>query len=295
MPAEFIEIACAMPDGTRSTLGIHDAPGLPEDATVLAAMPAMGVRASFYRPLAAPLAEAGIRLATCDLRGHGTSSVRPGRGTDFGYREMVEIDWPAAISTLRGRFPAAAVMPLGHSLGGQVSLLHAAAFPGSVDGVILVATASIYWRAYPPLLAVPFLAATQIIALTGRLLGSYPGHRMGFGGHEARRLVADWAYQARTGRYRAEGSDIDFEAALARMHTPCLIATIEGDRFAPASAADHLAGKLPKRSVTRRHLRDDRLGGGGNPHFGWVKRSDPVVELIAGWLGEYRHGRDGEP
>lgn len=273
-------------DGAESALTVHGGDALEAGSPVLIAMPAMGVRASFYAPLAGPLAEAGLRLATCDLRGHGKSSVRARRGVDFGYREMVELDWPAAISAVRGRYPGAAVTTLGHSLGGQVSLLHAASFPGSVDAVLLVATASVYWRAYPGSLSVAFLIGTQLIGLTGFLLGSYPGHRLGFGGHEARRLVADWAHQARTGRYRARGCDRDFEAALARMETPCLLITVAGDRFAPASAADHLAAKLPATAATRIHIEDERLRHANSAHFGWVSHPAPIVAAIAGWLEE---------
>jgi predicted alpha/beta hydrolase len=57
---------------------------------------AMGVDASYYVPFAEALSAEGILLAMCDLRGHGTSSLRPRRGVDFGYRECVELDIPAA-------------------------------------------------------------------------------------------------------------------------------------------------------------------------------------------------------
>ena len=282
--AEFTELPCRAADGATSTLVAREPVGLADDAPVFLVTPAMALPGSFYRPLAAPMAASGLRLVAMDLRGHGTSSVRPDRNTDFGYRELLELDWPAAIATVRERYPAAPLVLLGHSLGGQVSLLYAGANPGSVTAVITVATGSIWWRAFPAPWRYVFLLATQFIAAAGKVLGSYPGHRLGFGGREARSLVADWAHQARTGRYRAKGSDTDYEAALGRMREPALLISVAGDDFAPATAADHLASKLPPERTTRLHLDHEVFRESSNAHFGWVKRPGPVVDAIAGWI-----------
>ena len=282
--AEFTELPCRAADGATSTLVSHEPAALAADAPALLATPAMALRGEFYRPLAAPMASAGLRLVTMDLRGHGTSSIRPDRHTDFGYRELLELDWPAAISTVRERYPAAPLILFGHSLGGQVSLLYAGANPGSVSAVVTVATGSIWWRAFPSPRRYGFLLATLFIAAAGAVLGTYPGHRLGFGGREARTLVADWAHQARTGRYRAKGSEIDYEAALGRLQEPALLISVSGDDFAPASAADHLAGKLPPDRVTRLHLDDAVFRESGNAHFGWVKRHGPVVSAVVDWM-----------
>ena len=58
-----------------------------------------------------------------DLRGQGRSSERASHFADFGYREMVEIDLPAAIAALRGRYPNRPLLLVGHSLGGQLATL----------------------------------------------------------------------------------------------------------------------------------------------------------------------------
>jgi len=284
--AEFTDLPCRAADGATSTLVAHEPDGLPPETPVFLLTPAMALRGSFYQPLATPMAAAGLRLVAMDLRGHGTSSVRPDRNTDFGYRELLELDWPAAITAVRERYPAAALMLLGHSLGGQVSLLYAGANPGAVDAVVTVATGSIWWRAFPSPRRYVGLLATQFIAAVGKVLGSYPGHRLGFGGREARSLVADWAHQARTGHYRARGSDTDYEAALGRMREPALLISVAGDDFAPASAADHLASKLPPEQATRLHLDDAVFRESSNAHFGWVKRPGPVVDAIAGWVAD---------
>ena len=55
----------------------------------------MGVEARYYASFAEALSRQGILVAICELRGHGSSSVRPRHGVDFGYREVVELDIPA--------------------------------------------------------------------------------------------------------------------------------------------------------------------------------------------------------
>lgn len=43
----------------------------------------------------------GATVVTVDLRGQGESSERAAHGNSFGYREIVELDIPAAFSMVR--------------------------------------------------------------------------------------------------------------------------------------------------------------------------------------------------
>lgn len=274
-----IEIPTVAPDGVTSLITAADDGSLTETTPVVLLKPAMGVRATFYQPLFDPFSNAGLRLATADLRGHGTSSIRPGWRSDFGYRHMVELDWTCEIDALARRWPEAPLVLLGHSLGGQLNLLYAAANPYAVAAVVTCASCSVYWRSYPRGLAV--LIMTQLAALLGKVLGHYPGHRLGFAGKEARGVVADWAHQARTGRYRARGSSTNYESLLAQSPVPSLIVSLDQDDYAPPSAADHLAGKLPQDRCTRLHLNHPISKPA---HFRWVNHAPPIVRAIHDWL-----------
>lgn len=282
--SEARELPIRMDGGVSSTLLAFEDASLAPAAPVVLAMPAMGVRASFYQGLATPLAKTGFRLVSCDLRGHGRSSVRPSRTIDYGFREMLEQDWPAAVGAVNAEYPGAPVVLLGHSLGGKLSLLFASANPGAVSAVVSVASCSIYWRAFPWPLRLPLLCFTQLAAASATLFGHYYGHRVGFGGNEARSMMSDWAYQARSGRYRAKGSSIDYEGRLATMETPSLIMSIAGDSYAPRPAVDHLFGKLDPRFATRLHLQDERLKEVDGVHFGWARQPEAVLEAAIRWL-----------
>ena len=283
------EIPIDVADGSRLVATLRRPAELEDETPTVLCFPAMGVRASYYRPLAAALCERGLPAVTVDLRGSGTSSVRAGRRTDFGYREVVEIDFPAVLAAVREELPGRRVFALGHSLGGQLACLFAAARPTSLAGLVLIASCSIYYRCWKFPGDLSLLALAQTAKWTARVLGFFPGHLVRFGGREARGLVADWAFQGRTGRYEVAGSRLDFEALLPRLTLPILAISFGDDAYAPSGAVHHLLGKMAAAPVTHHHLTPEELGVAAVGHFGWVRLADRLLPRIEGWLGLLRH------
>lgn len=276
MQREQIGITAA--DGASSKITVFAAdPAL--DAPVLVCIPAMGTAARYYEPLAGPIVREGWRFVTADLRGIGSSSVRVKRGVDFGYREMVELDWPAVVQKARERFSGSAVYLLGHSLGGQLSCLYLAANPSAVAGLVLAAAPSVYWRGWDIALNAGVTAGTQAACAVARVLGYFPGRRLGFGGSEARRVMRDWARQARTGRYEPRGAAIDCERLLSELDAPVLAFSFEGDFLSPPRAVGNLLAKMRRARVTHVTLADDALD-----HFRWVRNPDVLVGKIREWM-----------
>lgn len=277
-------------DGARYTLYTTQLPGLGAVAPVLIFWPAMGVESSYYSGLARAFSTRGIRFVCADLRGHGSSSMRPGRRTDFDFDTLVQADFGPALEALEVRYPGAPIFMGGHSLGGQLSVLFAAAHPGRVAGVVTVAACSVYWKTFGerPL---RLLLGSQTLRLIAQAVGHLPGARLGFGGREARGVIRDWAHQARTGRYAPRGAITNYEAALKCSTTPALLISLEGDDWGPASAVDHLARKLPSAKATRVHVTDPALSATRKPHFHWVGAHDGVLDTIAEWLSTQRVNR----
>ncbi len=139
------EIAIVSQDGIASKITVFAEDPAPS-APVLICMPAMGVAAKFYEPLALPIVQEGWRFVTADLRGNGLCALRVGRGVNFGYHEMITFDWPAVVDKVKTLFPDAPVYLLGHSLGGQLSALYLAASPEAASGLILVAAPSVHYK-----------------------------------------------------------------------------------------------------------------------------------------------------
>jgi len=268
-----------MKDGTSSSITVYAPKGGKPDAPVFVCMPAMGTAARYYEALSSPFAERGWVLVTADLRGLGFSSVRVSAGTDFGYHEMITYDWPAVTDAVRNRFGGSPVFFLGHSLGGQLSALFLSSAPDAADGLVLVATPSVYYRGwnFPQSWAV--LAGTAAAAGIAALLGYFPGKKVGFGQTEAKTMIRDWARQARTGVYRPSRSTLDFEKLLAALEKPVLAFSIRGDFFAPRRSVRNLCAKMAKARITHIHL-DEK----GLDHFNWVRNSQSIVDQIGRWL-----------
>ena len=276
-------IALPRAEGTAFSLLVF--PAVEATAPAILIEPAMGVKAGYYLKLAAALQQAGNNVAIAELRGHEAhGGRRPGWGYDFGYHEMLHEDWPQAVAAVRARFPGAPVYLLGHSLGGQISCLYAAAYPGSVAGLILIACSSVHWRLWPR----AFLPYSQLIGATGRLLGHFPGQRFRFAAREARTVMADWARQARTGHFRFGRPQVDYEDKLAQVALPALGISFSTDFFATRRAMDGLIGKLPKLRLERHHLDPAKLGFTGIDHFRWARQPAIVLPLIRDWLAAQR-------
>ena len=245
-------------------------------------VPAMGIPARHYLPLAEALAVRGIAVAVHEWRGIGSSNRRAGRGSNWGYRELLQDDFPAGMAALRERWPQAHCWLGGHSLGGQLATLYAGLHPGAFSGLLLVASGAPYWRRFrhPWLVGAAYLMAP----LLANLLGYLPGRRIGFGGNEARGVIADWARTGRTGRYAADGMAQEFEQLLGALQVPLLALRLQDDWLGPPASLDWLLRKLGPAERTVEVITPEDLGGLPADHFGWMKTPASIAARIAAWI-----------
>jgi pimeloyl-ACP methyl ester carboxylesterase len=87
----------------------------------------IGVGRQDYRFLAPMLAQAGYRVATADLRGHGESSM--------GWASITRTDVAGDLAALTGQLGGPAVI-VGHSLSGGAATIAAATRPDLVAGIV---------------------------------------------------------------------------------------------------------------------------------------------------------------
>ncbi|MEQ4302129.1 alpha/beta fold hydrolase [Plantactinospora sp. B6F1] len=269
-------------DGGRIALRNYPDPvGAPE-APVVVVWPAMGVRASYYAPFAAALRSAGLAVVVADLRGTGASTPAPSRASRYGYAELAG-DVGAVLESLKPRLDGRTRILLGHSLGGQAALLHLALDPTTqVDGLALVAVGLPYWRTYPGRRRLAVLTGSQLVHGCAAVLGYWPG--WGFGGRQARGVIRDWAYAARTGRFpRLDG--VDAEAAVRQVRTPVLAVSVDHDQYTPHETLDYLCDKLVAAPIRRtRHTVAE--SGIRLDHFTWVRASAPIAARVAAFVAE---------
>lgn len=263
-------------DGARAELALVEPTGAARGALLW--LPALGVAARNYLPFARAMAETGVAVALHEWRGAGSSDRRAGRSLDWGYRELLIDDIPASRAVLRARHPDAPFWLGGHSLGGQLATLAAAMAPADIAGLALVASGSPYWRCFGhPWLIRAFYAIVPAIAA---VCGYFPGRRLGFGGREARGVMADWSRSGRTGRYAAAGVAVDLEARLAAVRAPLLALRLAEDWLGPQASLDWLLDKLSAapHEVVPMGRRD--LDGVAADHFSWMKSPAGVVRAI---------------
>lgn len=121
-------------------------PSSPPKAAVLVAG-AMGVKASFYAPLAEYMSRRGAAALTVDYRGIGGSRPRRSlRHFHATFHDWGERDLAGALEWLAWRVPEAPLLWVGHSAGAQLMGL----VPDPAIGAALfVAAGTAYWKGYP--------------------------------------------------------------------------------------------------------------------------------------------------
>lgn len=277
-------INLSLPDGSRNAIQVFAA--VDTKAPVVVIFPALGVKAGYYRKFAEQLSAAGLQVVTTDHRGHGHSSLLPSRKVNFGYREQVEIEYPAILEAVQNRFPSNYIFIMGHSLGGQMGSMFVSRHSTTIRGLILNASCSVYYKGWKGLQGAGVLLAVLLARPIASVMGYFPGDKLKFGGKEARRLIGDWSYTGRTGKFRAKGSDFDYETAMQQSKVPVLAFSYAGDDSAPYASVKNLYGKFhPDAPVTHHHLVHPEAGKGRQyNHYSWVKQPEVSIGYIVEWI-----------
>jgi len=274
----------------REAIGLHMADGASADLVLyrpdgdeLAALlwvPALGVAARHYEPLALALADRGIAVAIHEWRGIGSSDRRAGRRSNWGYRELLTDDLPTSLRALRGAVPSVPLYVGGHSLGGQLATVLAATTLMPLAGLALVGSGSPYWRCFKPWVGLALVAAP----LLANVLGWLPGRRVGFGGNEARGVIGDWSRTGRTGRYAGRGIDVDLESALRTQRAPVFALRLRDDWFGPEASLAFLLDKMPEAPRRSEVIDPEHLAGAAADHFAWMKVPAEIARRLADWM-----------
>ena len=273
-----VRLTLHMTDGASADLVLYRP--IADERAVLLWVPALGVAARHYEPLALALAAHGVAVAVHEWRGIGSSNRRASRRSDWGYRELLTDDLPTSLRALRDAVPSVPLYVGGHSLGGQLATVLASTTSLPLAGLALVGSGSPYWRNFKPWVGLALIAAP----LLANLLGWLPGRRIGFGGNEARGVIGDWSRSGRTGRYAGRGIDVDLEAALRAQRAPVLALRLRDDWFGPEASLAFLLGKMPEAPRRSEVLGPDDLAGAPADHFAWMKVPAEVARRLAQWM-----------
>lgn len=255
----------------------------PSSKPLVLLFPAMGVKASYYFKIAKDLNNLGIHFACTDLRGNDPMQHPPSRKNDFGYYEMINQDWPAAVKACKDNYPDSPIYIMGHSLGGQISACYATKEP-NINGMILVASGNTHYKNFKNKRRV--LIASKLANIMSQLFGYLPGNKIGFAGIEAKSVIRDWAYTIKTGYFRTRynGEKEIYNLKMSQVKIPIMAISFDGDKLSPHAATQALLDlfqSAPKLHVKTSsvELKIDQLN-----HFNWARNFSTLADKIHQWI-----------
>jgi predicted alpha/beta hydrolase len=274
--SELIQLPIDSGDGHRFQL-LAQLPEQPKASLLW--LPALGVSARNYQPFAEALAAHGIAVFLHEWRGNGSSNLRPGRDSDWGYHQLLQFDLPAAEAAAQHALPGLPLMLGGHSLGGQLACCYAGQREKELQALWLVASGTPWWRSFaaPRRFLLPL--AYRFLPWLADRPGALPGRRLGFGGTEARGLIRDWARVGLSNHYAAAGMQVDLEGGMRRVTAPISAVVLDSDWLAPERSMQCLLQKIPTAPHTLQTLSAQALGTASD-HFHWMKSPQPVVAAL---------------
>jgi pimeloyl-ACP methyl ester carboxylesterase len=255
----------------------------------------IGDRRQVFRFLAPKLAEAGYRVASADLRGHGDSSMGwPSvTGKEAISRTDVAGDLLALIRHLGG--PAVIV---GHSISGGAATIAAAQAPELVSGIVEINPFTLtqklnvgallrirrYRRGLVRLLGTQLLRSLP--AWMSYLEVAYPAKPADYAGYMSA-LRAKLTEPGRMAEFMktAKTTPADAQAQLASVRCPALIimGTLDPDFADPRAEGEAVVAAMPSGLGTVAMVE----GAGHYPH---AECADEVAELVTGFLKEHTGG-----
>jgi predicted alpha/beta hydrolase len=247
-------------------------------SSIILVAPAMGAIAKAYDLLLLSFAKNGQLALSFDLRGQGTSSLYPNSSANFGYKEVLDYDFPTLINYINKKYDVP-IFLLGHSLGGQLFTLYSGTKRKEIKALLLITACSVHYKGWDGYERIKVLFFSQLFSIVGSLLGYFPGNRFGFGGRVSKGTIKDWAYQARTGEYKITNGNDNREESLKDVNLPVLSISFENDFLAPKKAVSNLLKKLPHANVTHTHHNDSK-----SDHFSWLRRPAAIVQEIMEYI-----------
>ncbi|MGY6554064.1 MAG: alpha/beta hydrolase family protein [Wenzhouxiangella sp.] len=249
-------------------------------------LPGMGVSARQYIDFGLALSACGIETYLHEWRGLGSSGLRAARNCDWGYRELLELDLAAAVDAIEACDKTLPLIVGGHSLGSQLACLLGAMRPQAVNALLIVAGGAPYFKAFSGWMRWGLPAVFLGMPTIAKLVGHYPGRRLGFAGREAKGVIRDWTHSGRSGIYAPIGVDHDLEGGMRALRVPVLGVRMADDWFVPQSSLDWLSAKLPAALHEQKVLKRESFSGPAD-HYRWMREPESTATAIVAWQAKY--------
>lgn len=254
-------------DGQRIAARLFRPEG--EVRRVVLIVPALGVTQAFYEDFARWLGTQGLATVTFDFRGIGLSAPSSLKGYHASITDWAVRDVPAVIDAAASGFPGLPISYIGHSLGGQIFGM----VPGNerVDRVLTVACGSGYRRLVAKSVkpAMPLLMHV-IVPLALRVVGYFPGKRLGMLGDLPRGVIMQWRRWCLHPDY--VGSEDGAAARYAQVRQPFTTVILSDDELITPAGVRNVHGLYANAQVQFHTLKPEDHGLQHLRHFGFFKK-----------------------
>jgi predicted alpha/beta hydrolase len=251
---------------------------------VLIFNPGGGLAVSRYRHFLRFLAGQGFPVLAYDYRGVGASRPARLRGFEAGLEDWAEFDHAGAIDDIKTRYPRARLTTVSHSIGSLVACT--APNAADQDRMLLIAPHTGYWRDYAATWRLPLAAMWHgIMPLVARVVGYFPGSRVGVGDDFPLRFAMQWSGRM-TPAFRIDPRDARAWTLLgnAEALTLSVIAlSFSDDAFSSNAGVSRLLSLVPRAQVARCEL-DARTLRRRIGHLGFFSRRNQALWNIVPYL-----------
>lgn len=268
----------------------------PRQSVLLAG--ALAVPQRFYAGFASWLASHGYMVLTFDPRGMGasrppayTDSLR-GFATDFGV--WAEEDFSAAVLWLKAQHPERPLQVIGHSLGAQQPGMASPEAQRAIDGLLAVGSGAGYWRdwAWRSRLLAPLLLHS-LGPLLNRLLGYFPGRRLGLVGDLPQGVMRQWIRWCRNPDFAWGADPQTIAEGYRRARFPIHAIGLSDDETMTTTCTHKLLAAYANAPWRLEMLDPAQLGLGRVGHAGFFRRqfADSLWPRALAALEELANGR----
>lgn len=264
-----------------SLAGTLFAPPVAARASVLI-NPAMAVRREYYAPFATFLVAEGFRVLTYDYRGIGGSRPAKLRGFPATAHGWGEDDATAALDRLAKEDPAAPLLLVGHSIGGQ--LVGLMKNHDRLRAIFMVAAQSGDWRNWPMPGRLAMLAVWYAILPIGVTLFGYAPAKL-LGQDVPAGVVLEWAKWGRRRDYLLGGDGAAWRERYRAVRVPIECVSLADDAYAPRPTVDALLAFYENAPREHRHIAPADIGTKKIGHFGFFRSNfrDTLWRRAAEW------------
>jgi len=257
-----------------------------KNAPVIAIHPAVGVKKSFYSPLAKFLSGNGFHVFTIDYRGIGDSGDP--KAVDDGLHTWGTLDLAALHNHIENKFPNSPLHIIGHSGGGW--LIGFLQPPKNLKSLILLNVGDGYFNSFPfPQNIMMYLTWKFLIPREVSKHGVLPTSSRYYGLPLPKNVALEWSDYGLNKNFIEGTSFNPYAKFLSSYQVPTLAYSFTDDNVLGEKSIKSMLSKFTGAKLEHRHLSPKEIGERAMGHFGFLRpnQKKKLWPNLIHWLDQF--------